>query len=73
LKADTPLADLSVSYDPVETSMVDVTAGFTDYFKTLDPTNCPITSCNLFDSDCTKPYSGDNSKLKLVNSAPWKI
>jgi len=52
--------------------MVDVTAGYPDFFETLDPTNCQINSCTLFNNDCSTLYSS-NSNLGIDLSSPYKI
>lgn len=30
-----------------------------DYFSNTDSSNCPITECSLYESDCSTGFSGD--------------
>jgi len=47
----TPAAPSALPY--VNTGMNNIdTVGHASYFKSSDPTNCPITSCKLLQKDC---------------------
>jgi hypothetical protein len=58
--ADVVLPDMVVPYDAATVGLVEVTAGYTDFFKTTDLINCPL-SCILKNSDCISTYSGDTA------------
>jgi hypothetical protein len=38
------------------------------YFNNADSTNCPMTSCTLYDDDCVTARSGD---VFMGSSDPW--
>ena len=40
------------------------------YFSNTDSTNCPVTSCTLYESDCTTVLS---SPVSIGSSTPWDI
>jgi hypothetical protein len=66
LPFDLASASNSVVIYPVISSWV----SWNTYFSNIDSTNCPITSCSLFESDCTTSLS---SPVSMESSSPWSV
>jgi hypothetical protein len=71
--ADLVLPDMVVPYDSSTVGLVEVTAGYNDFFKTTDLINCPFSSCVLKNSDCVATYSGDPAHFSFSSADPWKM
>ena len=67
--------DLDLEYDSTKPAdPIKIRSTFTDwdtYFFNDEIANCPITSCALYDDDCSTPYSGTH--VVMGTSSPWSI
>jgi hypothetical protein len=67
------LMDYHSSYTDSDIFITGASGTWTDwntYFSNTDTSNCPITSCTLYENDCTTAMSGD---VFMDSSTPWLV
>ena len=77
LVADLPLTDQTDLYDAQSSGKVSIGYDWSNFFKTTDATNCPASSCALYDSSCQTPLasSSENNKDNIImtSTSPWQL
>lgn len=69
-KLAAPYSIINTYVAPGGTTTIDLNSGYLDVFDHADPTDCPLTYCNLMTNDCSTMLSPAPTHVTLLPISP---